>query len=250
MNTSVHIGSTQDFSLSRALLVYGKSSYDAFPYRHPFLVVHEVIHDDDGARLAEGQLVTPQMLIDLMVSLGRSVPIEILPERVIVRTLDSIVWWIPARERIMFFSDRGEDDLLKKMNGKRYPHPPLLFKTSGTHLSVRALLENKRPKSDTKLYTAPYWNCYENGVVCTGTMKIPREKSVTALETWEESFFQSEFTHGAGVRNHVRYPGGFLAMWRFLEGKTNFPCRYLMTAKQTLAEFVNSDDHSYRNQNE
>src|SRR3984893_10143279 len=250
MNTCVNIGSTQDFRLSRALLVYGKSSYDAFPYRHPFVVVHEVIHDSEGASLAEGQLVTPQMLIDLMVSLGQSVPIEILPERVIVRTLDTIVWWTPARERIMFFSDRGDDAVLKKMNGKRYPHPPLLFKTSGTHLSVRALLENKRPKSDTKLYTAPYWNCHANGVVCTGTMKIPREKSVAAIETWEESFFQSEFTHGAGVRNHVRYPGGFLAMWKFLEGKKNFPSRYLVDTKQTLAEFVNSDDHSYRNQNQ
>jgi hypothetical protein len=81
-------------------------------------------------------------------------------------------------------------------------------------------------------------------------MKIPREKSVAALETWEESFFQSEFTHGAGVRNHVRYPGGFLAMWKFLEGKRNFPCRHLVTAKQTLRDFVTSDDHSYRNQNQ
>ncbi len=190
------------------------------------------------------------MLIDLTVSLGQSVPIEILPERVIVRTLDSIVWWTPARERIMFFSDRGDDAVLKKMNGKRYPHPPLLFKTSGTHLSVRALLENKRPMSDTKLYAAPYWNCYENGVVCTGTMKIPREKSVAAIQTWEEAFFQSEFTHGAGIRNHVNYPGGFLAMWRFLEAKRTFPSRYLVAAKQTLADFVNSDDHSYRNQNQ
>jgi hypothetical protein len=81
-------------------------------------------------------------------------------------------------------------------------------------------------------------------------MKIPREKSVAAIETWEESFFQSEFTHGAAVRNHVRYPGGFLAMWRFLEGKRNFPGRYLVAAKQTLAEFVNGDDYSYRNQNQ
>jgi len=246
----VNIGSTQDFRLSRALLVYGKSSYDAFPYRHPFIVVHEVIHDNDGARLAEGQLVTPQMLIDLTVSLGQSVPVEILPERVIVRTQETIVWWSPARERIMFFSDRGDDAVLKKMNGKRYPHPPLLFKTAGSHLSVRALLENKRPKPGTKLCTAPYWNCYENGVVCTGTMKIPREKSVVAIEGWEESFFQSEFTHGAGVRNHVSYPGGFLAMWKFLEGKRNFPNRCLVVAKQTLADFVKSDDHSYRNQNQ
>jgi hypothetical protein len=148
---SVKIGSTQDFRLSRALLVYGKTSYDAFPYRHPFIVVHDVIHDDDGARLAEGQLVTPQMLIDLMVGLGQRAPIEILPDRVIVRTLDSIVWWTPAQERIMFFSDRGNDAGLKKMNGKHYPHPPLLFKTAGTHLSVRALLNNKRPTPETKL---------------------------------------------------------------------------------------------------
>src|SRR5260221_12118483 len=123
MNTSVNIGSTQDFRLSRALLVYGNSSYDAFPYRHPFLVVHEVVHDDDGARLSEGQLVTPQMLIDLMVSLGQSVPLEILPERVMVRTLDSIVWWTPAPGRMMFFGDRGVEAALRKMNGKRYRHP-------------------------------------------------------------------------------------------------------------------------------
>ncbi len=250
MNTCVNIGSTQDFRLSRALLVYGKSSYDAFPYRHPFIVVHEVIHDDDGARLAEGQLVTPQMLIDLTVSLGQSVPLEILPERVIVRTLDTIVWWRPAQERVMFFSDRGDDVALKKMNCKRYPHPALLFKTSGTHLSVRALFENRRPLADTRLYTAPYWNCYDNGIVCTGTMKIPREKSVAAIDAWEQVFFQSEFTHGAGLRNHVRYPGGFLAMWKSLEGKMSFPSRYLAETKQTLAEFVNSDDYSYPNQNQ
>src|SRR5258708_33125610 len=134
MNTSVNIGSTQDFRLSQALLVYGKSSYDALPYRHPFIVVHEVNHDDDGARLAEGQLVTPDMLIDLMVSLGKSVPTEILPERVLVRTTETIVWWTPARERSMFFSDRGGDATLQSMNAKRYPHPALVFKACGSHL--------------------------------------------------------------------------------------------------------------------
>lgn len=190
------------------------------------------------------------MLIDLMLNLGQSVPIEILPERVIVRTMDAIVWWTPARERIMFFSDRGDDPALKKMNGKRYPHPPLLFKTSGTHLSVRALFENQRPTPETKLYTAPYWNCYENGIVCIGTMRIPREKSVAAIEAWEQSFFQSEFTHGTGVRNLVRYPGGFLAMWKSLEAKGTFPSRYLVAANQKLTDFLNSDDHSYRNQDQ
>lgn len=250
MNTSVNIGSSQDFRLSRALLVYGTSSYQGFPYRHRFVTVHEVIHDGDHARLAEGQLMTPQMLIDVMAGLGRSVPVEILPERVLVRTAETIVWWSPPAERTMFFSDRGEDPLLKTMNGKRYPQPPLLFKTCGSHLWVRALYKSERPKAETRMCMAPYWNCYDNGVVCMGSMKIPREKSVTGIEIWEQAFFQSEFTHASGTRKHTRFPGGLLAMWQFLEAKKEFPAKYLVKLRQTLSEFVNDHDRSYRNQDQ
>jgi len=228
--------------------VYGTSSYDGFPYRHPFLTLHEVIHDGEGTRLAEGQLATPQMLIDLMSSLGRSIPVEILPENVLVRTAETIVWWTPARERVMFFSDRGGDAALQRMNAKRYPHPPLLFKSSGTHLWIRALARSERPDAKTKMYMAPYWNCYENGVVCTGSMRIPREKSVAAIEAWEQAFFQSEFTHAAGVRKHTHFPGGVLAMWESLQGQKEFPFKYLVEKKQTLAEFVTSNDHTYHNE--
>jgi PRTRC genetic system protein B len=250
MNVSVTIGSSQEFRLSRALLLYGKSDYNGYPYRHPFITVHEVIHDNDGTRLAEGQLVTPKLLSDLMVALGRSAPLEILPERVIVRTADTIVWWMPACTRTMFFSDRGGDEALKKMNGKEYPQPPLVFKASGSHLWVRAIAKNQRPNSDTKLSTAPHWNCYDNGVVCTGTMTIPREKSVTAIDGWEKSFFQSEFTHAGGIRKHSKYPGGLMAMWQALEGKRQFPTRYLIELNQSLAEFANDNDQSYRNANQ
>lgn len=248
MNTSVNIGSSHDFRLSRALLVYGTSSYQGFPYRYPFVTLHEVVHDGDDARLAEGQLMTPEMLIDVMAGLGRSVPVEILPERVLVRTAEMIVWWSPPGERTMFFSDRGKDPLLKTMNGKKYPHPPLLFKACGTHLWIRALDQSERPKAETRLCMGPYWNCYDNGVVCTGSMKIPREKSVTAIEIWEQSFFQSEFTHASGTRRHTRFPDGLLAMWQLLEGKKEFPSKYLVRLPQTLAEFVNDHDHSYRNE--
>jgi len=249
MNISVNIGSSQDFRLSRALLVYGKSSYEGYPYRHPFVTLHEVLHDGDVARLGEGQLMTPQMLIDLMAGLGRSVLAEILPARVLVRTAEMIVWWAPACERIVFFSDRGADPALKNMNGKLYPHPPLLFKACGSHLWVRALAKDERPMAETRMYMAPYWNCYDNGVCCTGSMKIPQEKSVTAIDLWEESFFQSEFTHASGVRKHVRFRGGFLAMWQSLAGQRAFPEKYLVKLPQTLAEFVRNDDHGYRNDN-
>ena len=51
------------------------------------------------------------------------------------------------------------------MNGKLYPHPPLLFKACGSHLWVRALAKDERPTAETKLCMAPYWNCYDNGRV-------------------------------------------------------------------------------------
>jgi hypothetical protein len=37
-------------------------------------------------------------------------------------------------------------------------------------------------------------------------------------------------------------------MWQSLEGKRQFPSRYLVKLPQTLAEFLNDHDHSYRNQ--
>src|SRR5271170_5294439 len=236
MNTSVNIGSSQDFRLSRALLVYGTSSYQGFPYRHPFVTLHEVIHDGEDARLAEGQLMTVQMLADLMIGLGRSVPIEILPERVLVRTGEMIAWWMPAGERVMFFSDRGNDPVLKKMNGKRYPHPPLLFKVRGNQLWIRALEQAKRPNTETRMCVAPYWNCYDSGEVCTGSMKIPRENSVAAIEVWQRAFFQSEFTHSSGTRKQTRFRVGLLGMWQSLERQKEFPSKYLVELPETLSQ--------------
>lgn len=209
------------------------------------MTLHEVLHDNDGARLAEGQLATPQMLIELMVRLGKSVPTEILPERVLVRTPETIVWWAPPCERTMFFSNKGSDNALRELNAKRYPHPPLVFKACGTHLWVRALTDNRRPTGRTRLHVAPYWNCYDDGNVCTGNMRIPREKSVGAVDSWEQSFFQSEFTHAVGIGKRTAFAGGLLGMWKSLRGKKRFPSRYLVEASQTMAAFVtNHDEHS------
>jgi len=213
------------------------------------VTLHEVIHEGEEAHLGTGHLVTPQMLSHLMNELGESTPTEILPERVLVRTADTIVWWKPAGQAVMFFSDRGGDDILKGLNGKRYPHPPLLFKVNGSNLWIRALGANLRPTGKSPLYLAPYWNCYDNGSVCTGTMKIPREKSVTGIEGWEQSFFRSEFTHAGGARKRTRYPAGLLAMWQTLQSKAQFPAGYLVKVKQTVGEFVSNHETQTQNEN-
>lgn len=196
------------FRPCRVLLVYGTSSYDGFPYRHPFVTLREVVHEGEEARLGTGHLVMPQILTLLMNDLGRSTPAEILPERVLVRTAETIVWWMSAGKAVMFFSDRGGDVTLKKLKGKKYPHPPLLFKVTGSNLWIWALGANQRPTEKSPLYLAPYWNCYDNGSVCTGSIKIPGETSVTAIEGWVQSLFRSEFTHGGGAGKRTTHPGG------------------------------------------
>lgn len=242
------MGSSQDFKLRRALLVYGESSYNGFPYRHPFVTLHDVVHDEGEVRLGAAQLLRTDSLLSLFAELGQTLPAEILPECVIARTADMVVWWTPAQVRPLFFSDHAGDKALGELSGRQYPHPPLVFKASGQSLWIRALPQNVRPTAKTRLCMAPYWNCYDNGVVCTGTMRIPEQKSVTAILDWERSFFESAFSHAAGVTRHTRYPGGLVALWAFLQAQKKFPSKYLFPINQTLEEFVTDHDKSYRNQ--
>src|SRR5262249_39479942 len=147
--------------------------------------------------------------------LGAYVAPEILPVSVLVRTSELLVWWTPAQHRVLFFSANSEAG---ELNGKRYPVPVLVFKVSGGSLSVRALARDERPGPDTKLMTAPFWNCSESGEVCLGTMRVPDSSGVDAIHGWERGFFQSEFTHASGAARLTNFPGGYLPLWRSLAG--------------------------------
>ena len=43
---------------------------------------------------------------------------------------------------------------------------------------------------------------------------------------------------------------GLLALWQSVTDKAHFPIRYLIKAKQTLADFATNHDHNYRNANQ
>jgi PRTRC genetic system protein B len=119
------------------------------------------------------------------------------------------------------------------------PIPPLVFKVAGGHLWVRALDKDERPRGETKLKTAPFWNSNDSGEICVGTMRIPESSGVEAMDGWERGFFQSEFTHAYGGARLTSFPGGFLPLCRRLVGSRKpFPAEYLTDARETLLEFV------------
>jgi PRTRC genetic system protein B len=187
--------------------------------------------------LCAGQSVTTGFLETLAKGLGAAMEAEVLSEHVLARTPELIAWWSGAQPRLMFFGDGNTE--AKKLNGKMYPHPTLVFMILARELFVRALAENCRPTADTRLKNAPYWNTDALGRVCLGSMRIPEEVSVASLSGWENAYFASEFTHPSGAVRLTTHPGGFLGLWSSLPGrKHRFPVGFLADSKQTLQEFV------------
>ena len=138
--------------------------------------------------MCAGQSVTTGFLETLAKGLGASMAAEVLPEHVLARTPELIAWWSRAQSRLMFFGDG--DPKTRNLNGKMYPHPALVFMIHGRELFVRALAENRRPKSDTRLRNAPYWNTDTQGRVCLGSMRVPEEVSASCPARLGRSVFR------------------------------------------------------------
>ena len=232
MRTGVNIGGAEALALKGALLVYEGR-------RDSFVSWHQVRTATEGGvpYLGEAEPLTTDFLRALAAGLGSRVSPEVLSPNILVRTPETLVWWTRPQHRTMFFSEPSEAG--RALNGKRYPHPPLVFKTSGTQLWVRALTKDARPTADTKLKTAPYWNTNDQGYVCLGTMRTPEDDGIESVQVWERGFFQSEFTHAYGAARLTSFPGGFVALWKHLAGSSRaFPVKYLTDSRQTLREFV------------
>ena len=231
MKAYVNIGANREFKLSEAVLVYRSGGDGAF------VSLHKVEQGQDAAAyLAAGEPLTTAFVRTLAEGLGARVKPEILPDNVLARTPDLLVWWSKPQRRVMFFGGTGEE--ARKLNGRIFPHPTLAFKVAGKDLFVRALAGNSRPVQNSPLKTAPYWNTDSRGLVCPGTMRIPDSCDVSSIPHWQAAYFQSEFTHAAGTVRLTSHPGGFIGLWRSVAGRKRFPARYLTDADETLEGFV------------
>jgi PRTRC genetic system protein B len=103
---------------------------------------------------------------------------------------------------------------------------------------VRAMATTSRPKPETPMKTAPYWNTASRGLVCAGTMRVPESSDIASISGWQDSYFQSEFTHAAGAVRLASHPGGFIGLWKGLAGKKRFPVQHLIDTGETLQDFV------------
>ena len=236
MRTGLQLGDSTNYVLRTALLLYETESH--ISPRSTFLTRHAVKTDAAGvATLGPAALLDKSFASDLIRSMQGAVPVEVLPETVLARTGECLCWWVPASRRVMFY-DKERSPELQALSGRCFPQPPLVILVRHGGMAVRALAEDRRPTASTPLYKAPYWNVSDNGTVCLGSTRKPKETTLASMERWEECFFESEFTHPNAHKRLTNHPGGFTALWGELREQNRFPAEYLAPAEQTLQAFL------------
>src|SRR5438270_9882056 len=107
MQVVTQVGSSRDFQLKQAILIYE----DQVANRDRFATVHTVNLDgpEQKASLGPGSLLTTGFLERLHQGLRRAPRPLLLPDNVLAYTSDLLAWWTPPRLHRMFFSDGAED---------------------------------------------------------------------------------------------------------------------------------------------
>ena len=139
-----------------------------------------------------GQIVSemPQMKYNFLYCNG------ILPENLLNVSTQlgnpHAIWYTPARKTEMNFSKS-----LNIPNGTAFV-PPMLWKADKENLWVFALESDARPSYKTQLFHAPYFNIYNEGRVCMGTVNVNITEDIGLIDfmaKWEQYFFNSDFSH-------------------------------------------------------
>ncbi|MGJ1265494.1 PRTRC system protein B [Sphingobacterium spiritivorum] len=147
---------------------------------------------------------------------------------------NKLVWFTKATQREMYFVES-----LGIPKGKANV-PPMLWVANRNGLAVFALSNSRRPTIKTKLYNAPFFNVYEDGNVCMGTVDV-RIKKTASLEEfinkWEGFFFNSYFSHLMLGHNPIN--GNCVSLWGNLIATGEvFPMEVLKKNNLTLKDIL------------
>lgn len=146
----------------------------------------------------------------------------------------TVLWYTKAQQRQLYF-----------VNGLGIPNgmaqvPPMLWFANKSNLAVFALATDRRPTEKTPLHYAPYFNIYEDGKVCMGTVTIDIKNSASVeefIQAWEEYFFSSYFSHLLGSHSPIK--GNCVNVWKDLIGTDKpFPKEILKKNNRTLKNLL------------
>lgn len=145
----------------------------------------------------------------------------------------SVLWYTKAQQRQLYFVDS-----LGIPNGTAQI-PPMLWLANKNSLIVFALASNRRPTAKTPLHHAPFFNIYEKGNVCMGTVSIDIKNSASVeefIQAWEDYFFNSYFSHSLSGNLTKK---NIVSLWKDLINTDKpFPTEILKKNNKTLKNLL------------
>ena len=100
VSVKAEIGRQSIVKLKQAVLLYGDDSYDG----DTFATMHNVTGVESGTpTLVPGRLLSVEGLRHIHKNLYRLQKLELLPAHVLAVSPERLVWFEPARNRVMFF---------------------------------------------------------------------------------------------------------------------------------------------------
>ncbi|OXA73772.1 PRTRC system protein B [Flavobacterium aquidurense] len=144
------------------------------------------------------------------------------------------IWYTPAQKVNLFFVES-----LGIANGKASV-PPLLWKASKNTLYIYAMNTDTNINELTALYNAPFFNLYEDGKVCMGTVSVSIKADCLLEEfirEWEQYFFNSYFSHLIHKQSPVK--GNIIQLWqRLVNTPKPFPMKSLLKNGLTIKNLL------------
>lgn len=241
MNNTIDI--TEDFGTlyhpKSALVFYESKGLDKEVYVEHFdmdrngtpINAHPLTEREAGA-LAKALMTEKQNQTAFLKSGG------ILPTTILhinpSRDKGAVLWYTKSQKRPLYFIDG-----LGIPSGTAYI-PPMVWQADKNSLRVFALSTSRRPTEKTPLYYAPFFNIYEDGRVCMGSVSIDIKESACVEEftrAWEDYFFNSYFSHLMGVNSPVK--GNCVSLWKDLVATGRaFPKAVLKSSTKTLKNLL------------
>lgn len=235
MSTRVEcVSGLASFKLAHAILLYMDSSKSV-----SYASVHDVQEDKRGRfSILEGIPATRSAVSELMKGMSqvKEKKAELIPPNILAQGDDYMVWYCKPQNRSLWFKS---PELGGEVTANIH-NPGLVFFLAGSEWYVFATKCESRPDANEPLFVAPYFNVWDGGKICTGSISKPKGKNRWNAVAWEEAFFRSYFTHPNIhlPRKLVDTKVGPYGFWKaMLDGKyAKFPNRVLVPANITLKQ--------------
>lgn len=245
MSFEVQDSAAKSVRLQKAILLYSSDGGSL-----SYATIHPVDQDSSGSApvIRAGRPADQASLKAVCSSLIESARIRsgLLSDNILSIGLEHVVWWSRPGMRTHFFNCREVEGTVSVGNRSgKAPTPGMIFVARGQTLWAYAIKGDARPTLDTPLYHAPLMNVWNDGKVCVGSMPLPDATLTESVVKWEQSFWESNFSHP----NHPKpltYKGGIHAFsLELLDGKfkDKFPERVLRPHKgETLGTLIDQFD--------